>query len=194
MRCIMTTCMLKQGVAANHLRANDFHMLCLPLLSKPLCIVMIKKSSADRAPLKAVFAVFDHRRLLQPPGMPPRYHAMPCLTPLQVLFWCTGHAPMTDLWCDKDLGRLLLHFHQTQKPTASMCHGPVALLATKVAQPDVPWAYSGYKLTCYSNTEEKTNELLFGDKLQFKVGWFTLDTSQQPLCPPQLLPTFDECG
>ena len=76
---------------------------------------------------------------------------------------------MTDLWSDKDLGRILLHFHKTQKPTASMCHGVVGLLSTKVADPDTPWCYKGYEMTCYSNTEEKTNEALFGDNLQFKV-------------------------
>ena len=32
-----------------------------------------------------------------------------------------------------------------------------------------PWAYNGYEMTCYSNTEEMTNEMLFGSKLQFKV-------------------------
>ncbi|KAL3134645.1 hypothetical protein ABBQ32_007655 [Trebouxia sp. C0010 RCD-2024] len=80
-----------------------------------------------------------------------------------------GHAPMTDLWSDKDMGRILLHFHKEQKPTATMCHGPIALLSTKVADQDSPWAYDGYEMTCYSNTEEKTNELLFGSKLQFKA-------------------------
>ena len=84
---------------------------------------------------------------------------------------------MTDLWSDKDMGRILLHFHKEKKPTASMCHGPIALLSTKVADTDSPWAYNGYEMTCYSNTEEKTNEMLFGSKLQFKAGlgvtqWF----------------------
>lgn len=77
---------------------------------------------------------------------------------------------MTDLWSDKDLGRILLHFHKEQKPTASMCHGPIALLSTKVVDKDSPWAYDGYEMTCYSNTEEKTNEMLFGSKLQFKAS------------------------
>ena len=80
-----------------------------------------------------------------------------------------GHAPMTDLWSDKDLGRILLHFHNAEKPTASLCHGPAALLSTMVADKGSPWAYNGYEMTCYSNTEEMTNELMFGSKLQFKV-------------------------
>lgn len=76
---------------------------------------------------------------------------------------------MTDLWPDKDLGRILLHFHQTQKPTGSLCHGPAALLSTMVADQGSPWAYNGYEMTCYSNTEEMTSEVLFGSKLQLKV-------------------------
>ena len=76
---------------------------------------------------------------------------------------------MTDLWSDKDLGRILLHFHNAQKPTASLCHGPAALLSTMVADKGSPWAYNGYEMTCYSNTEEMTNELMFSSKLQFKV-------------------------
>jgi putative intracellular protease/amidase len=80
-----------------------------------------------------------------------------------------GHAPMTDLTSDKDLGRILLHFHRRGKPTGSICHGPVAFLSTKAAEPDQPWAYKGYHMTCYSNMEEKTNELMFRDKLQFKA-------------------------
>ena len=81
----------------------------------------------------------------------------------------TGHAPMTDLWSNKDLGRILLHFHKTQKPTASMCHGVVGLLSTRTVDPNNPWCYKGYEMTCYSNTEEKTNEAMFGSNLPFKV-------------------------
>ena len=42
-----------------------------------------------------------------------------------------GHAPMMDMPTDKALGRILLHFHRKQKPTALICHAPVALLATR---------------------------------------------------------------
>lgn len=42
-----------------------------------------------------------------------------------------------------------------------------------VADKGSPWAYNGYEMTCYSNTEEMTNELMFGSKLQFKVHGIT---------------------
>jgi len=41
-----------------------------------------------------------------------------------------GHAPMVDLVRDKDLGKILLSFHETRRPTALICHGPMALLST----------------------------------------------------------------
>jgi putative intracellular protease/amidase len=80
-----------------------------------------------------------------------------------------GHAPMTDLHSDKDLGRILLHFHQRSKPTALICHSPIALLSTKVVEGGSPWAYQGYKMTCYSDTEELLNEAMWMSKLPFKV-------------------------
>ncbi|MEQ1877321.1 MAG: type 1 glutamine amidotransferase domain-containing protein [Bdellovibrionia bacterium] len=40
-----------------------------------------------------------------------------------------GHAPMEDLLKDPDLGRLLRAFHAARRPTALICHGPIALLA-----------------------------------------------------------------
>eukprot|EP00897_Mesotaenium_endlicherianum_P009440 jgi/Mesen1/8524/ME000480S07881 len=86
------------------------------------------------------------------------------------LFLPGGHAPMTDLWKDADLGRILLHFHQRSKPTGLICHAPIALLATREAQPaGEPWAYQGYKVTCYSDMEEKVNELMWWANLPFKV-------------------------
>ena len=81
-----------------------------------------------------------------------------------------GHAPMTDLMQDKDLGTILRYFHEKQKPTAFICHGPSAMLA---ALPDAAayrqalvshdakgamaaakgWIYSGYEMTVLSDAE-----------------------------------------
>lgn len=80
-----------------------------------------------------------------------------------------GHAPMADLWQDVDLGRILLHFHYLNKPTGMICHAPIALLSTKQVEFNKPWAYKGYKLTCYSNEEEKLNEKMWGQNLPYKV-------------------------
>ena len=74
-----------------------------------------------------------------------------------------GHAPMVDLVKDKDLGKILLSFHKTSRPTALICHGPMALLSTLPqseqfdkalnagnadALPSLArgWPYAGYKI------------------------------------------------
>ncbi len=67
-----------------------------------------------------------------------------------------GHAPMEDLLKDVEMARILRHFHNSKKPTALICHGPVALLSTYVK--NQPWIYQGYRMTVFSTTEEKTAE------------------------------------
>ncbi|RPA90164.1 ThiJ/PfpI family protein [Choiromyces venosus 120613-1] len=74
-----------------------------------------------------------------------------------------GHGPMGDLGNDQELGRILSHFHEHHKPTGVICHGPIALLSTQ------PFAYKGYKVTCYPNKEEMANEVVWGAKLERKV-------------------------
>ncbi|THG95038.1 hypothetical protein EW026_g6548 [Hermanssonia centrifuga] len=80
-----------------------------------------------------------------------------------------GHAPLSDLGDNPDLGRILLYFHNTSKPTAMLCHGPYALLSTKYA-PDSPgFAYNGYKITSWSDQEEKLVETLKQGEVPRKV-------------------------
>ena len=82
-----------------------------------------------------------------------------------------GHAPMQDLIRSPAVGRLLAYFHQTSKPTALVCHGPAALVATlDQAEPFVAqleaggktaakgWIYAGYRMTVISNTEEEAGK------------------------------------
>ncbi len=47
------------------------------------------------------------------------------------LFIPGGHAPLIDLANNPDVGALLRHFHQAGKPTAAICHGPIALLSAQ---------------------------------------------------------------
>jgi putative intracellular protease/amidase len=99
-----------------------------------------------------------------------------------------GHAPMTDLMCDRDLGRILRESHRAGKPTGALCHGPVALLA---ALPNASayrkalvaggreaaksfagdWPYAGYRMTVFSTKEEKIVEQnVFKAKMPFYVA------------------------
>lgn len=68
-----------------------------------------------------------------------------------------GHAPLKDLGSDKELGRILRHFHAKSKPTAAICHGPYAFLSTKKAG-DGSFVYKGYKITSWSDAEETMME------------------------------------
>jgi putative intracellular protease/amidase len=105
-----------------------------------------------------------------------------------------GHGPMMDLLDDPDAGTVLRHFHQTGKPTALLCHGPIALLS---APPDskefvaalaagdnagakvkaTGWIYAGYKMTIFSTAEEQQREPLeIGGKVLFYPD-FALSTA-----------------
>lgn len=68
-----------------------------------------------------------------------------------------GYAPMVDLSKDSEVGRVLLHFHLRNKPTGLFCHGPIALLST--ATTSGGFAYSGYRVTSFSTSEEQDTEL-----------------------------------
>ena len=87
-----------------------------------------------------------------------------------------GHAPMTDLMQDENLGKMLRYFHEAGKPTAMICHGPVAALAAlpnaaayrealvkkdaKAAMEAAQgWIYSGYRMTVFSDAEEWPGEV-----------------------------------
>lgn len=92
-----------------------------------------------------------------------------------------GHAPIGDLVANKQLGNFLKHFNAESKPTALVCHGPVALLSAmpnsaefeqqlKAGKGDFPnkgWVYDGYQMTTFSNSEEAvaTKYYLGGDEL-----------------------------
>ncbi|EIN14256.1 ThiJ/PfpI family protein [Punctularia strigosozonata HHB-11173 SS5] len=76
-----------------------------------------------------------------------------------------GHAPLSDLGQDPELGRILLHFHDRGKPTAVICHGPYALLSTKHAPGSTGFAYTDYNITSWSNTEEKLVEYIKGGEI-----------------------------
>jgi putative intracellular protease/amidase len=93
-----------------------------------------------------------------------------------------GHAPMQDLLHSAPLGRLLRAFHAQAKPTALVCHGPIALLSTleqplrftQALETGAPagkapaWIYAGYQMTVISNDEEEAaKSMLDGGVMKF---------------------------
>ncbi|NVN11908.1 type 1 glutamine amidotransferase domain-containing protein [Nguyenibacter vanlangensis] len=86
-----------------------------------------------------------------------------------------GQAPVVDLMQDADLGMILRHAHGQAKPTALLCHGPIAITAAMDQAPafraslivgdkakarDLAkgWPYAGYRMTVFSASEEKVVE------------------------------------
>ncbi|MCC9650204.1 type 1 glutamine amidotransferase domain-containing protein [Vibrio sp. MA64] len=92
-----------------------------------------------------------------------------------------GHAPLIDLANNPQVGAILRHFHEAGKPTAAICHGPIALLSgqeqpkafehalgTKEPVAAQDWIYDGYKMTIFSTPEEQVFESsLDGKKLRY---------------------------
>lgn len=68
------------------------------------------------------------------------------------VFFPGGHGPMFDLASNESSGKLILDFLRNNKPVASVCHGPAALI--KAAEID-PVVLKGKRVTGFSNTEEK---------------------------------------
>ena len=88
------------------------------------------------------------------------------------LFVPGGQAPVVDLMQDPHLREILRYFHAEKKPTAMLCHGPIATIAampksrefraallagdvSRAAELAEGWQYAGYKMTIFSNSEEK---------------------------------------
>jgi putative intracellular protease/amidase len=110
------------------------------------------------------------------------------LEDIDAVFVPGGHAPITDLASNAELGAILRHMHQRRKPTALLCHGPVGVLS---ALPDAPafihamvggdrdtasrlaegWPYAGYAMTTFSNSEEVPVEAnVLGARLPYAVA------------------------
>eukprot|EP01111_Echinosteliopsis_oligospora_P003138 TRINITY_DN15044_c0_g1_i1.p1 TRINITY_DN15044_c0_g1~~TRINITY_DN15044_c0_g1_i1.p1 ORF type:complete len:292 (+),score=107.98 TRINITY_DN15044_c0_g1_i1:33-908(+) len=93
-----------------------------------------------------------------------------------------GHPPMIDLWDDADLGNLLWHFHNSSKPTAMICHGPMAATSTAFASSTSEFAYYGYNMTVFSTWAEQQVEQGWGGLLPYypedKLRQFGADLSE----------------
>jgi putative intracellular protease/amidase len=90
------------------------------------------------------------------------------------LFIPGGHAPMADLLKDRNLGKILVSFHDSGRPTGIVCHGPIVLLSA-LRDPDAfvasmiagdgkanamaaGWPYAGYRMTVFATSEEQQLE------------------------------------
>jgi putative intracellular protease/amidase len=78
------------------------------------------------------------------------------------VFYPGGHGPMEDLAVDAISGRLLIDTLASGKPLGVVCHAPAALLAATLT--DSGNAFTGYRLTGFSNAEETQGGLAAGAK------------------------------
>ena len=86
------------------------------------------------------------------------------------LFIPGGHAPLIDLVGNPEVGKLLTYFHNQQKPTTAICHGPIALSPQQMPTQFIDqfakegqsqaqdWIYEGYNMTIFSTPEEQVFE------------------------------------
>ncbi|WP_109126043.1 type 1 glutamine amidotransferase domain-containing protein [Dyella sp. C11] len=103
-----------------------------------------------------------------------------------------GQAPVVDLMQNPEMGEILRYFHTHKKPTALLCHGPIAVVAampkarefraalvardmTKAAELAKGWQYTGYKMTVFSASEEKYVE----DQILHGKMYFTMPEALQ---------------
>ncbi|WP_329539473.1 type 1 glutamine amidotransferase domain-containing protein [Streptomyces sp. NBC_01358] len=84
-------------------------------------------------------------------------------TDYAAVFYPGGHGPMEDLAVNADSGRLLTRALDSGMPLGIVCHAPAAVLAAK--KDDGTHAFSGYRLTGFTNTEE--SQAGFADKAKW---------------------------
>jgi len=70
-----------------------------------------------------------------------------------LIFIPGGHGPMEDLAVSDTLGRILVSMLDDGKIVSSVCHAPAALLSAQ--RDDGSWAFAGYRLTGFTNEEER---------------------------------------
>ena len=73
------------------------------------------------------------------------------------LYVAGGHGAMWDISEDKGLEKFTISFLDRGKPVASVCHGPAFL--AKAKRSDGRYAIRGYRVTGFSNAEEKQLQL-----------------------------------
>ncbi|MFD4761041.1 type 1 glutamine amidotransferase domain-containing protein [Streptomyces sp. NPDC058439] len=87
-----------------------------------------------------------------------------------------GHGPMADLAWDTDMGRLLTRQLASGNALFIVCHGPAAVLATRI-HGESP--FKGYNITCFTDEEED------GVGLASRAPWL-LETTPSCRNPPPM--------
>lgn len=113
-----------------------------------------------------------------------------------------GQAPVVDLMQDAKTGTILRHFHAKSRPTALLCHGPIALVSAMANAPAfraaliagddagarelaAEWPYAGYRMTIFSASEETyVEEQVLQAKLYFSMPQALSDAGGEVIVTP----------
>jgi len=100
-------------------------------------------------------------------GAPKKLSDIKSLEGYSAIFIPGGHGAMINLPTDADMGRLLHEAHEKKMPTVAFCHGPAALLSTKVGGKD--FCYAGYDAVCF--TDKSDDSAPYYGYLPGKLPW-----------------------
>ncbi|GAA5050785.1 type 1 glutamine amidotransferase domain-containing protein [Nocardia callitridis] len=102
------------------------------------------------------------------------------------VFYPGGHGPMEDLSVDKNSARVLLETLASGRPLAVVCHAPAALLAT--VDDDGRSPFDGYRLTAFTDAEERTTGLADNAKwlLQDRLVRLDIDFREETAWSPHV--------
>lgn len=154
-----------------------------PALDKNSINLSIFDNNPEKLSQAMAFAL-SHPSMQRPFKLNAIANSIQALNEYDAVYIPGGHAPMVDLMQDKDLGKVLRHFHEKNKTTALLCHGGVALTSAldnpaeyrqAMVAGDVNqakalaqnWIYKDYKINVYSTAEEYGVENWLGAKIEF---------------------------
>lgn len=154
-----------------------------PALDKNSINLSIFDNNPEKLSQAMAFAL-SHPSMQRPFKLNAIANSIQALNEYDAVYIPGGHAPMVDLMQDKDLGKVLRHFHEKNKTTALLCHGGVALTSAldnpaeycqAMVAGDVNqakalaqnWIYKDYKMNVYSTAEEYGVENWLGAKIEF---------------------------
>jgi len=132
-----------------HLRDAGFSFDIATPTGKPVVLEMWAYPDKDKN-------VKDlHESLKAAMENPKKFSDITSLDSYSAIFIPGGHGAMISLPTSEDLGRLLREAHSSQLPTVTLCHGPAALLASKLGGNE--FSYKDYEGVCFSDaTDAKT--------------------------------------
>jgi len=85
-----------------------------------------------------------------------------------------GQSPMFTFRDNEDLQRAIVHFYESEKPTAVYCHGTAALVDVKLS--DGSYLVEGKTVTGFANIEEDYGDSFVGQKI---MPWRVEDTLKE---------------